>query len=217
MKLLASFSGGKDAMLSVDRALADGHEILGLITTIKDESSWFHDLPLDLLESMADALDFAFYPIQVRGGDGYKEDYAQQLKKISQASGAQGILFGDIDLEDHRLWCESLAAEAGVQAIFPLWGEERRALVEEFLHKGYKSIIKKVDKKKLGKEFLGKQLDEEILGQIEALGHDACGENGEYHTAVIGGPRFQRDIQVATGPISENEWTYTIELFEKKR
>ena len=39
MKLLASFSGGKDAMLSVDRALADGHEILGLITTIKDESN----------------------------------------------------------------------------------------------------------------------------------------------------------------------------------
>ena len=212
MKLLASFSGGKDAMLSVDRAMDHGHEMVGLITTIKDDRSWFHDIPLPLLQQVADALQMPFYPIMTRGGLDYQVDYVHHLRKIIRKTGAEGLIFGDIDLEDHRKWCENLAREAGIEAVFPLWGEDRRSLVEEFIEKGYQTVIKKVDKKKLGKEFLGKQLDQDILTEIERLGYDACGENGEYHTFVVDGPKFKKGLDIRLGAISENEWTYTIEL-----
>lgn len=214
MKLLASFSGGKDSMLSVDRIIDQGHEITGLITTCREGASWFHDLPLDLLQSMAELLDLPFYPIQTGSGEAYTRDYIQSLKSLAQKTSAEGIVFGDIDLADHRKWCESLAEAAGLEAVFPLWGEGRKALVEEFLQKGYKTVIKKIDKKKLGKELLGRVLDKEILDDIEELGFDPCGENGEYHTLVVDGPKFRASLPVKLGRISENEWTYAVELFK---
>lgn len=150
MKLLASFSGGKDSMLSIDRAMEQGHHIVGLITTTKEDVSWFHDLPIPFLQKVADALDMPFYPLLARGGADYTTDYVEKLKALVEQTGAEGIIFGDIDLEDHRKWCEGLANAAEIEAVFPLWGDGRKALVEEFLDKGYKTVIKKVDKKKAG-------------------------------------------------------------------
>lgn len=53
MKMLASFSGGKDSMLSLDRAIEQGYEIEGLFVTVDaDGSSWFHDINNDVLEAV---------------------------------------------------------------------------------------------------------------------------------------------------------------------
>ncbi len=211
MKLLASFSGGKDSVLSIDRAIRE-HEIVGLITTFKDKESWFHEIDGDFMDKMAEAIGIPIFKIKTRGGSDYTQDFKAELKKIAQQTGAQGIIFGDIDLEPHRQWCESIAEAAEVEAVFPLWNGNRKALVEEFLDKGYQTVIKKVDKKKLGKEWLGKVLTKELVQQIEELGLDASGENGEYHTVVFDGGIFSKPLHYELGEIYEDDWSFIVRL-----
>lgn len=211
MRVLASFSGGKDSILSIDRALQE-HEVVGLITTFRGEESWFHEIGTELMNRIAEALGIPIFMIQVRGGAKYTEDFIQAISSIAKDVSAGGILFGDIDLIPHREWCEGLARASELQAVFPLWGGERKALVEEFLDKGYATIVKKVDKTKLGKEYLGKVLDKSMIIELERLGIDPSGENGEYHTVVVDGPIFKHKVEVQAGEMYEDDWSYIMRM-----
>jgi diphthamide synthase (EF-2-diphthine--ammonia ligase) len=78
---------------------------------------------------------------------------------------------------------------------------EREKAVSEMLELGYSGIIKIVNKKYLGKEFLGKKLDKILVEKIRATGADICGENGEYHTFVTDGPMYQNPVLITLGDI----------------
>lgn len=211
MKLLASFSGGKDSILSIDRAINQNHEIVGLITTMKDDESWFHEIDKSLLDKISKSLNIPIYKINVRGGADYTQDFIENLKEIIDKTNAEGIIFGDIDLMEHRKWCEGIAKKSDTTPIFPLWQEDRKKLVLEFLEKGYRTIIKKVAKEKLDKKYLTKELSFELIKEFQKLGIDECGENGEYHTIVIDGPIFLNKVEISFGNIYEDNWSYIVE------
>lgn len=211
MKVVASFSGGKDSVLSIDKAMRS-HEVVGLITTFKGEESWFHEIDGRFMDKIAEAMNIPLYKIQTGGGAAYTEDFKRELKRIAEESQAEGIVFGDIDLPAHRQWCEEIANAAGLEPIFPLWMQNRKDLVMEFLERGYRTVIKKVDKKKLGKEWLGKVLDKQMVLSLEAMGLDPSGENGEYHTVVFEGGIFSKPLQYQLGEIYEDDWSYIIRL-----
>jgi len=47
--------------------------------------------------------------------------------------------------------------------------------------------------------FLGETLSRDVTMDIEKSGADICGENGEYHTFVYGGPLFKKEIKFQFG------------------
>lgn len=205
MKILASFSGGKDSILSLDRAIDKGHAPVGLMVTINSEGrSWFHDINTDILEKVSESLQIPIFFCPCKKGEKYTQDYDRTLKQLVILTGAQGCVFGDIDIEDHRAWCQERADKAKITAIFPLWQENRVDLVNEFLEKGYKTLIKKVNKDYLDPSYLGKTLSKELLEKFENIGIDPCGENGEYHTLVYDGPKFNKKINLKLGNILED-------------
>ena len=212
MDLLASFSGGKDSILSIDRALESGHKVVGLVTTMKGDESWFHEINWELLDKISESLNIPIYKIAVRGGADYTKDFIDNIIKIANEISVDGIIFGDIDLTEHRKWCESIAEKAGISAVFPLWQGNRKELVMEFLDKGYKTKIKKVDKKKLGKEYLGRDLDKSLISELESMNIDACGENGEYHTLVYDGKIFVHSLELQCKDIYEDDWSFIIRM-----
>jgi uncharacterized protein (TIGR00290 family) len=113
-----------------------------------------------------------------------------------RAFAAQGItrgLFGDIDLQPHRDWEEKVCAAAGIEAVLPLWHEERRALVDELFALGYRAKVVTVDARFLDASFCGREFDARFIADLPA-GVDACGENGEFHTFVHDGPRFTHPV-----------------------
>ena len=89
-----------------------------------------------------------------------------------------------------------VSAEAGINAYLPIWQKSRRAVVEEFLAAGFKALIVVINEKLCDKAFLGRTLDYQLIRELEEAGVDAAGENGEFHTAVIGGPIFTKDIAI---------------------
>lgn len=198
-KFVVSYSCGKDSTLSLYRMIKKGHTPLGLLVTVNNKicRSWFHGIPEELIKNVAKSLDIPLTLIRSEG-DNYKETFEETLKK-AKAEGAEACVFGDIDLEAHRTWCTERCDAAGLEAIFPLWEEDREALTYEFIDSGFKTVIKTVRLECLGEEFLGETLTKDVVQRIKATGSDPCGENGEYHTFVFDGPIFKEKIDFEVG------------------
>ena len=201
MKFVISYSCGKDSALALHRMLQQGHQAVGLLVMINREQnrSWFHGVDKPLLEAVSRSLR-----IPLLCGECEGEDYAAAMEAAlarAKAAGADAAVFGDIDIEDHRRWSSERCAAAGLEPIFPLWGEKRLALVEEVIDLGFKAMIKCVDKSRVDPRLLGATLSRALVEEIAASGADPCGENGEYHTFVYDGPTFSFPLTVKQGRV----------------
>lgn len=212
-KVVISFSGGKDSVLSLHKAVSLGYEPIALMTTINKNKgdSWFHDISSDLLKQVSLTINIPLLLVEC-SGENYENTFEITLTNMKNL-GAEACIFGDIDIAHHREWGETRCKNTGLEAIFPLWQEDRETLVKEFIDLGYKAIIKKVNLKNMNVDFLGKTLSHKLLEEIKATGSDVCGENGEYHTFVYDGPIFSKEIPLKnTGDII-NENTLVLKSY----
>ena len=199
-KFVVSYSCGKDSTLSLYRMIKAGHTPVALLVTVDKKvlRSWFHGVPNDLLNEVSKSLGIPLLLVKCEGEE-YSEAFKKALHKAKIELGAEACVFGDIDLEAHRTWCTDRCNEVEMEAIFPLWEEDREALTYEFIDSGFKTVIKNVKLSILGEEFLGEVLTKDVVERLKAAGSDACGENGEYHTFVFDGPLFKERINFETG------------------
>jgi diphthamide synthase (EF-2-diphthine--ammonia ligase) len=106
--------------------------------------------------------------------------------KIAAAAdhGLRTGIFGDIDIERHREWVESVDASAGTTARLPLWRRSREELMRELLELGFRAVLVAVRDGALDPSLLGRTIDEAMLRHFAAAGVDlaprAAGE------AVVG-------------------------------
>lgn len=193
-KFVASFSGGKDSSLAIYRAIVEGMIPIGLITTynMDKERSWFHGIPRELLANVSKEINIPLWIMETSGQE-YAENFEAQLR-LAKEKGAQVCVFGDIDIEGHLEWCTERCKAAGIEAYFPLWNEDRKKIVYEFIDLGFKTMINVVDTDRLSESFAGQVLTREVADKIEDYGADICGENGEYHTFVFDGPLFEKPV-----------------------
>ncbi len=200
---LCSWSGGKDSCLAFHLA-AEVARPVALLTMFGEDGtrSRSHGLRPELLRAQADALDLPLHTGQA-GWEGYEAAFTAELVKL-RAAGVATAVFGDIDLEPHREWEEKVCGASGIACCLPLWKETRRALLDRFLGLGYRAIIVAAKEGRLDPSLLGRELDAAAIADIEAQGCDACGEEGEYHTAVVDGPLFRTPIRVRPGARSSH-------------
>jgi len=194
MKFAISYSGGKESALAAHKAIMDGHELVLLITTYNDsdDHSHFHDLSVELLELVAESLGAPLLLVKTDTA-GYVDNFVTALLEAKKR-GAEACVFGDIDHEDHRKWCNEKCEKAGLVPLFPLWGQGRRETVYELIDSGFVATIATINNECLSSDFLGQTLTKELAERIAATGADICGENGEYHTFVSDGPIFRTPI-----------------------
>ena len=114
------------------------------------------------------------------------------------------MIFGDLFLEDVRAYREKQLAGCDMMPVFPLWRRNTRQLAQEMIAHGMSAYLTCVDPRKLDRSFAGRRFDAELLTALPA-GVDPCGENGEFHSFVNGGPMFNRTISVTAGEIVERE------------
>lgn len=198
-RFVASYSGGKDSILAIHRAIRAGMQPVGLITTYNTDRqrSWFHGIPQPVLQAVSASLGMPIRLIQTTSNT-----YAVQFEAAlcdAKADGADACVFGDIDIEGHRTWCTARCEAAGLQAIFPLWGEARSALVKELIDAAFTAQFTVIDTKRMQATYLGQQLTHDVVKALDAAGVDVCGENGEYHTFVSDGPLFASPVPFRFG------------------
>ena len=121
------------------------------------ERSRGHGLPVALLEAQAEALGVPL----VTGATTW-DDYETTFVAVLHGLRRQGVeagVFGDIDLEGHRVWVEQVCDVAELSCHLPLWHEPRRRLIDELLAGGVRATVVAVDAAKLDASFLGRELD----------------------------------------------------------
>jgi uncharacterized protein (TIGR00290 family) len=201
MNFAMSYSFGKDSAFALYRMIQAGHKPVCLITTVNKDNgkSWTHGINPGLVARSARALGLPLIAAPCASAE-YETAFEEALKK-SKDMGAEACAFGDMDVDLHREWDRARCKNAGLECITPLWGIDRERAIAEELDSGFTAIIKCVEKRFLGPEFLGKTLSRAVLDEIRAAGADVCGENGEYHTLVVGGPIYNTPVEVELGEL----------------
>ncbi len=101
---------------------------------------------------------------------------------------------------DIRIGFASAAARLGWSVYTPLWGRDRNALLRQLLDRGFKTLFSCVKTRWLDESWVGRELNDTAIAELrvirEQTGLDLCGEEGEYHTLVLDGPRFTRGIDI---------------------
>lgn len=195
MKLISSWSGGKDSCFALMKTLENKEHSLEVVLNMMNENgkvSRSHGLPLSILQQQADAIGVPLSGTPAAWSD-YEEFYINTLKKLQKTYTTDAVVFGDIDLEPHREWEEKVCAASEHKALLPLWQQDRKELVYAMIDNGIKAIIVSCNTH-LGEAFLGREITRELVTELENAGVDACGENGEYHTAVIDCPLFSQAV-----------------------
>jgi len=209
VKLFSSWSGGKECALATYKAISQGHEVLYLLNFVSEdgERSRSHGIRARIVALQARAAGIPLVQVKTSWED-YEENFKKAVGKLRN-KGIEGGVFGDMDLEEHREWVEKVCSEVGIKALLPLWGTKPEELIDEFLRLKFKAVVVAT---RLDETFLGKVLDETLIGEISKLGSHPCGENGEYHTFVTEGPIFRKALKVTNGQSKkmDNVWFWDI-------
>lgn len=195
-KCFVSWSGGKDSCLALYIALEQGYEPKKLLTmfSLENKISSAHRLNELIFKKQAESIGIENVIVRAKF-DEYEISFVNNIKSFKKQGIDYGI-FGDIDLEEHRQWEEMVCEQSSIKAVLPLWKFNRKEIVERFINLGFKAKIIVVNTTMLDTKFLGQDLTMPLIQEIESLGADACGENGEYHTVVYDGPIFRKPIEL---------------------
>ena len=208
MRIGCSWSGGKDSCYALMKVLKEGHKLHSLVNMMNENGkiSRSHGLPLSLLQQQAGTMNVPLLA-QPTSWNEYQVHFIQSLEKIKSDSQVEGIVFGDIDLQEHRDWEEMVCNKAGLKAILPLWKQDRKKLVLEMLEEGIEAMIVSCNTT-MGEGFLGRTISHDLVNELESLGVDACGENGEFHTVVINCPLFKKAVALPdySTVLHDNYW-----------
>ena len=201
--VLFCWSGGKDSAMALHALqLAQSHRITTLLTTVTEEYDRIsmHGVRRVLLERQAESLGLPLHAVLIPPHCTNATYEAQMKEALSEhlARGVRRVAFGDIFLEDLRVYRERNLAQAGIEALFPIWKRDTRELAGDFLRLGFRAIAVCVDPRVLDPSFAGRLLDESFFADLPP-GVDPCGENGEFHTFVFDGPIFQTPVRFAAG------------------
>ena len=217
--VLVSWSGGKDscvALYEIQRARE--YRVAALLTTVTRDYDRIsmHGVRRVLLEKQADSLGLRLHQVLI-SKDATNEDYEMKMGEAFSVYGEQGIdsiVFGDLFLEDIRIYREQFLARHNMRGLFPVWHRDTTRFIKEFIELGFKAVVICVDSRILDQSFAGRMIDEAFLSSLPP--HvDPCGENGEFHTFVFDGPTFARPVKFSLGEIVLRESFWFCDLVPK--
>ncbi len=208
-RTLLSWSSGKDSAFTLYLLQGTpGVEVAGLFTTVNVTHGRvaMHAVRSDLLELQASATGLPLRKLEIPypcSNEHYERVMSNFLDE-AKAEGIECMAFGDLFLEDVRKYREEKLAQAGIRALFPLWKMESHRLADQLIRKDFQMIVTCLDPKHLPCNFAGRKFDEQFLKDLPR-GVDPCGENGEFHTFVYGGPILKKQLNVKVGKIVERD------------
>ncbi|MCK4702049.1 diphthine--ammonia ligase, partial [Candidatus Bathyarchaeota archaeon] len=138
---------------------------------------------------------------------GVKEKELDDLKRCLKGLDVEGVVTGAIASSYQKERVDRICGELGLEHLSPLWGRERKGLLNEMLRSGMTIVFSAVAAHGLDQKWLGRKLDRQAMNRLlelgERFGVDPCGEGGEYESLVLDAPWFRYIIDVKK---AERSW-----------
>ncbi len=204
-KALFNWSSGKDSALALHKILQNPeYKIETLLTSVnqKYQRISMHGVRVELLQAQAESIGIPLKIMEIPEMptmEVYENVMTETLAELKN-KGIEYSVFGDIFLEDLRLYREKQLARINFKGVFPIWKIPTTELIQEFIALGFKTIVVCVNEKYLDKSFVGRIIDQNFINDLPE-NVDVCGENGEFHTFTFDGPIFSKPIDFEIGEI----------------
>lgn len=201
-KAIFCWSGGKDSAYCLHKVLTEKqYDVRYLLTTLNAEVKRvsMHGIREELLESQAEAIGVPLVKVWVT--EGTNKEYETQMENVllqTKSDGIDYVIFGDIFLEDLRIYRENNLSKIGMKGVFPLWKMDTTFVINDFIRQQFKTVICCTNDGYMGEEWAGREIDNSFLEHLPS-GVDPCGENGEFHTFCFEGPIFKMKINFKLG------------------
>jgi len=196
MSYIASWSGGKDSCFALYEAISKGYDISHLVNFVSKEFNRvsFHGTEAKLIQLQSQAIGIPLFQKETTG-DGYEQEFKEAVRSLIP-SGVEGMVFGDIYLQEHKDWVERVCSYLGIEAVEPLWGRDTGEILSDFIEKGFEAVIVSAQSKLIDEEWVGHSVNRDFMAYLKGRNVDLYGENGEYHTLVVNGPIFKTPIRL---------------------
>ncbi|MDR2204180.1 MAG: diphthine--ammonia ligase [Nitrososphaerota archaeon] len=198
--VVVSLSGGKDSVYALYTVLMEGLDVKHLMFIKTGGKAHLENK--QMIELIAEATGI---PYVIVGKN--PQDVGKALKKLR----ATMLVSGVTTTPEHLNYYREILEPIGVKQYAPLFGKDPIAGLDEMYQTGFKCLIIEVDTA-LGanKNWLGKIMDQNIISEIKqrVAGKkiNPIGEWGEYHTLVIDGPIYKKQINIEK---TKTEWKNT--------
>jgi diphthine-ammonia ligase len=207
---LASWSGGKDSCLACYLAIKNGMNVSHLVHF--DRPNNLHGVGPAMIKLQAELTGIPIIQRCVAQED-FEGEFRMTVKDIKR-EGVTGMIFGDIYLEPHKEWVDRTCWELGIEPVEPLWGMSSERIIMDFMEAGFETIVASGDQKLIDKEYIGKKMDLEFVEYLKTRNLDVCGESGEFHTFVTGGPLFKGRIEVTSSGVTNRDGFWFLDSLE---
>ena len=208
---LASWSGGKDSCFACYSAIRQGSEMSHLVHFVRENN--LHGVSAELIKLQAGLSGINMVQREV-SSDNFESEFKDTIKNIRNV---KGMVFGDIYLKEHRSWVERVCGELDIKALLPIWGIDTERLMNDFINEGFEAIVVSGKQEIIDKKWIGHKVDKRFMEYLNKKpGVDVCGENGEYHTFVVGGPLFKGKIDITKAQVTKRDghWFLNIKGFK---
>jgi uncharacterized protein (TIGR00290 family) len=208
-RVLLSWSSGKDSAWALHLLRQDPRiEVVGLLTTFNAafDRVAMHAVRHELVDLQAASIGLPLWavPLPWPCSNAEYESLLAAVCTKAKSEGIEAVAFGDLFLEDIRVYRLAQMAKAELEPLFPVWGIPTLQLAHDMMAAGVKAKLTCVDPRKLDASFAGREFDAELLKDLPE-GVDPCGENGEFHTFVYDAPAFREPLSVQVGEVVERD------------
>lgn len=219
MRVIASWSGGKDSCLALYLAAKSGCRVTRILNVVSKDTGRvaYQHIPREIVCSQAEALGIPLSQEEFAAAEEPQACDRQGLTLLgnfARMDGAAGVVSGHINPHDRqRGQMLRHCGDLGLKLIEPLSSRDPKVILDEFIEAGFHAIVVKVDTAVLSRSWLGRKIDRDFVSALEKIGSvDLCGDAGEYHSLVLDGPNFSRRLELKDSASVQGAGGYFLDI-----
>lgn len=203
MSWAALTSGGKDSILSIQKAIDVGMEVRYMVTARpkNPDSYMFHSANLDAVPVIAQVAGMEYVEIPTHG---MKEEELVDLEEGLAALDIEGVIAGAVASVYQADRVRTITDKLGLSLFIPLWHMDMETLVREVAERMDARIVVTAAEG-LDASFLGARFDDALIGRLiqAAKTHriNVAGEGGEYESLTLNAPFYSRPVTYTTSEV----------------